>query len=80
MMKNETAVLLDTARDLERSARKSSDHYAFRVGYLEGALKYSIASGMAAGIKITDLAAYEKWAADLIAQCVADADRLRPRL
>lgn len=77
-MKNETTVL-DAVFDLERSARKSSDHYAFRVGYLEGALKYSIASGMAEGIKITNVAAYEKWAADLIAKCVADANRLAPR-
>ena len=78
-MKNNETTVLDAVFDLERSARKSSDHYAFRVGYLEGALKYSISSGMAEGIKITNTAAYEKWAAKLIEQCLKDANRLAPR-
>jgi len=79
MMKNNETTVLDAVFDLERSARKSSDHYAFRVGYLEGALKYSISSGMAEGIKITNLEAYVKWANELITQSLKDANRLAPR-
>ena len=79
MMNNNTTTVLDAVFDLERDARKAADHYAFRVGYLEAALKYSISSGEAKGIKITNADNYEKWVADLLNRCAADANRLAPR-
>lgn len=78
MMKNNTTVL-DAVFDLERDARKNADHYAFRVGYLEGALKHLISSGMTEGVKVTNTAAYDKWVAKLLAQCEKDAQKLAPR-
>ena len=79
MLNNNTTTVLDAVFDLERDARKAADHYAFRVGYLEAQLKYAISSGEAKGIKITNLEAYVKWANELIAQSLKDANRLAPR-